>query len=288
MKISGFTFLRNGTLMGYPYVESITSLLPLVDEYIVNVGAGEDDTLEQVRAISDPKIKVIESTWNESLTSKGFVYAQQKMIAQYSCTGDWAFYLEGDEVLHEDDLDKIRQSMQRHLANPRVEALAFSYHHLYGTPRHQAKPPAWCRNEVRAIRTTIRNYAPDGLFWMVMNKHRKGRYPYAAHTGARIFHYGWVRSSQKMLEKFQRVVKYWNAIPPKSIDYGHVDPKTIGPFEGTHPKVMERWLANEAEQTLIFNPDYQLTSRNRRHRVGMFMERLLGCDLSKRHYIPVK
>jgi hypothetical protein len=46
------------------------------------------------------------------------------MIAQFNCTGDWAFYLECDEVFHEDDLSAIRANMERYLESPSVEAYA--------------------------------------------------------------------------------------------------------------------------------------------------------------------
>src|SRR6056300_236556 len=125
MKVSGFTFLRNAVINGYPFEESIRSLLPLVDEYVVAVGAGQDDTLHRVQAIDDCKLKIIETHWNESMQDRGFVYGQQKMIAQYQCSGDWAFYLEGDEVLHENDLENIHRSLAKHVNNQTVEALYF-------------------------------------------------------------------------------------------------------------------------------------------------------------------
>jgi hypothetical protein len=78
MKISGFIFLRNGTLMGYPYLESIKSILPLVDAFVVNIGEGNDDTYERVAVIADPKLRIIRSHWNDGMHGKGFVYAQQK------------------------------------------------------------------------------------------------------------------------------------------------------------------------------------------------------------------
>ena len=118
MKISAFTFIKNGQLLGYPFVESIKSILPIVDEFVVNVGASEDDTLQFIKDIDDPKIRIIESLWNENMQDRGYVYGQQKMIAQFNCTGDWAFYLEGDEVVHEDDLQKIRESCKQHQDNP--------------------------------------------------------------------------------------------------------------------------------------------------------------------------
>ena len=95
MKVSGFTFIRNGTLLGYPFIESILSALPICDEFIVAVGDSEDDTLARIQAIDSDKIKIISTQWNEKMQDRGFVYAQQKMIAQYNCSGDWAFYLEG-------------------------------------------------------------------------------------------------------------------------------------------------------------------------------------------------
>ena len=111
MRISCFTFIRNGTRLAYPFVQSIRSALPLCDEFIVVAGDSVDDTRAQIAAIGDPKIRIVDTVWNPLMLSRGFIYAQQKMIGLFNCTGDWAFYLEGDELLHEDDVPKIRASM---------------------------------------------------------------------------------------------------------------------------------------------------------------------------------
>jgi len=55
MKVSGFTFVRNGNSLDYPFVPAICSLLPLCDEIIVNVPRSTDDTLAAVKAIGSPK-----------------------------------------------------------------------------------------------------------------------------------------------------------------------------------------------------------------------------------------
>jgi len=133
MKISGFTFLKNAVINGYPFVESISSILPLVDEFICAIGQSEDNTRHLVESINDPKIKIIDTQWNENMRDRGFVYGQQKMIAQFNCSGDWAFYLEADEVLHEKEHSLIREAIQRHSDNPEVEALYFDFYHFYGT-----------------------------------------------------------------------------------------------------------------------------------------------------------
>src|SRR5438128_9155829 len=85
MKVSGFTFLRNGQKLGYPFVESIRSILPIVDEFVIALGPSEDDTEAMLRAIGDPKIRIVPTHWNERVRAdysiKGFVYGQQKSIA---------------------------------------------------------------------------------------------------------------------------------------------------------------------------------------------------------------
>ena len=111
MKVSAFTFIKNGQILGYPFLQSIQSVLPIVDEFVINVGESEDDTLMFIESISNPKIRIIKSKWNDSMQDRGYVYGQQKMISQFNCTGDWAFYIEGDEIYHESDLDQIKSSM---------------------------------------------------------------------------------------------------------------------------------------------------------------------------------
>jgi len=282
--ISGFTFIRNGVMLGFPFVESIRSLLPLVDEFVVAVGRSDDDTLARVQAIGDPKIKIIETVWNDHMADRGFVYAQQKMIAQYACTGDWVFYLEGDEVVHEAELAAIRASVDRHHGNPAVEALVFDYLHFYGTPGYVSVSPGWYRRECRLIRNSIRTYAPDGQYWLVMHQHKKPRNPQGALANAHIHHYGWVRKAEQMQAKLDQVAKYWKDSTVMQINYANFDPQAVKPFAGTHPAVMAHWLATQAEQSISFNPDYQLTSKERKYRLSMKLEKLTGLDFSRKHF----
>lgn len=290
MRVSGFTFLRNGTLLGYPYIESLKSLLMVCDEIVVAVGNSDDDTLEQVQAIGDARIRVIETTWNENMRDRGYVYAQQKMIAQFNCTGDWAFYLEGDEIIHEDDAPKIRAALEKHLDDPKIEALAFDYHHFYGCPSLVAQSPGWYRRAPRVIRNSIRSWAPDGLFWVVMDKNKRGRYPRAALAGCAIYHYGHVRSAEKMYEKYNRSAHYWNHKPSVGgkHDYSQIDANILKPFDGSHPAIIQPWLQDMAEQTFTPDPAHELTKREKRHRRLMLLEKWLGRDLTKKHFTLVR
>jgi hypothetical protein len=285
MRLSGFTFLRNASLLGYPYIESLQSLLAVCDEVVVAVGTSDDDTLQQVLNLKDPKLKIIPTTWNEQMQDRGYTYAQQKMIAQFNCTGDWAFYLEGDEVLHELDYTKIRQAVEHSHNNHQVEAIVFDYYHFYGSPYTYAYSPRWYRRAPRIIRNSLRTWAPDGLFWLVMQENRRGRYPYATTANCYIYHYGHIRSVAKMNEKQKRVEHYWGKTAQEFLGYGNIDPETIKDFCHTHPRSMQRWLSDEAEQLFVPNPQYCLSRREKRHRWLMKLEQLLGgVDLTKKHY----
>lgn len=280
--ISGFTFVRNAVMNGYPFIESIESLLPLVDEFVVAVGKSEDDTLDRVRAIDNPKIKIVETHWNEVMRDRGFVYGQQKMIAHYNCSGDWAFYLEGDEVVHEDDLEKIRRQIEAVHNDHSVEALYFDFLHFYGTANQIGI--AGYRRAPRIIRNSIRVVSPDGLFFVVLDKNKKGRYPKAKFANASIYHYGHCRKVEFTRSKLQQVGKYWDADHANFQTYGNIDIAELREFNGNHPAVMVAWLDQSAEKMFVQNPEYRLSRRDRRNRLRFWIEERFGLEISKKHY----
>ena len=282
MKVSAFTFIKNGQILGYPFVESIQSILTIVDEFVINVGESEDDTLLVIQSIHSSKIRIIKSKWNDTMQERGFVYGQQKMIAQYNCTGDWAFYIEGDEVYHENDLEQIRESMIIHLDDPNVEALAFDFYHFYGNANSYLDSPGWYRSEVRIIKNSVRSYAPDGLFWLVLNSNKQGRYPRAKHTGVSCYHYGWLRSQEQMNLKSEKVQKYW-AKDPVKVDYSQMDQSIIKEFQGSHPEIITEWLPKESGLYKV-DPNYKPTKKQKKHRMMIKFEKLFGVDLSNKHY----
>ena len=282
MKVSAFTFIKNGQILGYPFLQSIKSILSIVDEFIINVGESEDDTLKQIKSIDDSRIRIIKSKWNDNMTDRGYVYGQQKMIAQFNCTGDWIFYIEGDEIYHENDLDKIKDSMKTNLNDSNVEALVLDFKHFYGNANSILNSPGWYRSEARIIKNSIRTYAPDGLFWLVLDSNKKGRYPRAKSTGITCYHYGWVRSEKQMNLKNKKVHNYWGVEPVK-IDYSKIDQSIIKEFKGSHPKIVKDWLP-AGDGLYQADPDYKPTPKQKKHRIIIKFEKFFGLDLSKKHY----
>jgi len=282
MKVSAFTFIKNGQILGYPFLQSIQSILPIVDEFIINIGESEDDTLKMVQSIEDKKIRIIESKWNDEMRDRGYVYGQQKMIAQFNCTGDWAFYIEGDEIYHEKDLGQIKKSMEKYLNDSNVEALIFDFKHFYGNANSVLDSPGWYRSEARIIKNSIRSYAPDGLFWLVLESNKKGRYPRAKKTGVTCYHYGWVRSEEQMSLKSSKVQKYWGG-EPIEIDYSQMDQLIIKEFTGSHPEIVKDWLPSDSGLYLA-DSNYKPTQKQKKHRLMLRIENFFGVDLSKKHF----
>ncbi len=288
MKVSGFTFLRNGQKLGYPFIASIRSILPLVDEFVIALGPCDDDTEKLLRDIGDPKIRILPTQWNENIrpdySVKGFVYGQQKTIALFNCTGDWAFYLEADEVVHENDLPKIRAAMEKHLDDEQVEALVFDYLHFYGNANTYAWSPGWYRSEVRIIRNTIPAWSGEATVFQCRDgaENKQGRYPRAAHTGATIHHYGWLKTPEQLEAKKSSNSKHWGK-PASVVDYSEIDPQILRRFTGTHPKAIQDWLP-PATGVFQAGPGHRLTARERKHRVILALEGWLGWRYQKKHY----
>src|SRR6185436_13189614 len=101
MTISGFSYIKNGFTYEYPFLQSIQSILPICDEFVIAVGNSNDGTKEAILAIGSPKIRIIDTVWDEQLRSNGKIFAQQANIALMNTKCDWAFHIQADELIHE-------------------------------------------------------------------------------------------------------------------------------------------------------------------------------------------
>jgi hypothetical protein len=249
MKLSGFTFVRNAVRFDFPVVESIRSILPMVDEFIVNIGPDEDGTRKLIESIGDPKIKILQSQWNPHLTAGGYVYAQQTNIALFNCSGKWAFYLQADEVMHEDDLPRIVEFTDRYADDDRVEALALDELTFWGDYKTVFTVYPWRYSRrcwvVKPHRFVLSR--GDAAGFTVHPKYKeRGRRIRAVATGARVFHYSFVKSEKALTEKYRSVLSYWsNNFSEEQIKavehdfYNNIPREFVGPYDGSHPKVME-------------------------------------------------
>lgn len=246
VRVSGFSFVRDAVRLHYPIAEAIRSILPLVDEFVITVGTSTDGTVERIREIGDPKIRILETEWDPSHFVHGHINAVQTNLALDQCTGDWCFYVQADEVVHEEDHPRIRAAMERWLDDPEVEGLLFDYLHFWGDFDRVHWTRNWYRHEVRVVRRL-----PGMRSWKSAQGFRiDGRKPKVRPTGARIFHYGWVRPPEVMKKKQMALdrlhhpeewVKRRHPDEGLPFDYGPLD--HVGRFRRTHPAVMREWIA---------------------------------------------
>jgi hypothetical protein len=241
MRVSGFTIVRNAITLDFPVVASIRSLLPVCDEVVVNVGRSEDDTLELVRSIGDPKIRILETEWD--MTIRNRVLGDETLRAMRACRHPWGIYIQADEVLHERGAEELAAAITRHDADRRVEGLLVRYLHFYGDMDTIAVNRRWYRREVRAVRLDpaldILPYQGAQGF-RVGPEHRKIK---ARLTGAEMFHYGWARPTQALKAKREtnRVIYPWSRDREARRPLLPWFPG-LTRFRGTHPAVAREWV----------------------------------------------
>jgi glycosyltransferase involved in cell wall biosynthesis len=240
MIVSGFTFIRNGVKFDYPFLESIRSFLPVVDELVVAVGDCEDSTRELLLSLSSPKLKIVDTVWDPHLRSGGSILAQQTNVALDHISGDWGFYLQGDEVIHEDDQAIIRQACLEALPLNQIEGLLFDYVHFYGGYQWIGNSRRWYRREVRIIRNGIgvRSWGDAQGF------RRQGKKLHVQPVNARIYHYGWVKPPKAQQDKLRSFHRLWHSderaerMVKEGPEYAYEDGGRLKLFAGTHPAVM--------------------------------------------------
>jgi len=247
LKISGFTIIRNAVINDYPVVEAIMSILPVVDEMLVSVGKSDDDTLALIRSIPSGKIRIVESEWDLSLRAGGKVLAVEtdKALRQISPDTDWAFYIQGDEVVHEKYHSAILESCERYADDLAVEGLIFDYLHFYGTYDYVGDSRKWYRREIRIIRNENKLSGPQISAFRDAQGFRKGHTKLnVKHSGAAVYHYGWVKSPAQMKTKMKNVSRFWNddkewkKILQSEDFFNYEEFDSIKLFDGTHPAVM--------------------------------------------------
>ena len=250
MKISGFTIIRNAVLNDYPAVEAITSILPVVDEMVVAIGKSDDETEALIRSISSDKIRIVHSEWDLSKLPGGEIMAIEttKAFRSISPDADWAFYIQCDEVVHEQFHAAILDACRANLNDHRVMGLVFGYVHFYGTYNYYGDSRRWYNREIRIIRndSRIRSFRDAQGFRL----NGTMRVPCAL-IDAQIYHYGWVKSPELMDRKLRNLSSNWMGKAMKErldnldgvFNYDEFD--SLERFTGTHPLVMHKRIAEK-------------------------------------------
>ncbi|MBN1952175.1 MAG: hypothetical protein JW801_13325 [Bacteroidales bacterium] len=302
MKISGFSMGRNVGKLYYPFKESVESILPLVDEFVYALGNSDEDdrTREELLSIRSDKIRIIDTVWDLEKYPRGMEHAHQTDIAMQHCSGDWLFYLQADEVIHEKFLPVIEARCREFLHDEEVEAFLFNYVHFWADYEHHVDAHGWYKNEIRIVRNRPEIHSwisaqsfrriPD--FDGVSYRQKKGTYKLkVARIDADVYHYGWVRPPAYMKKKTRAIninhrgEATVNAqeedMQKKQIEFSYGPLKKIPSFRGTHPKVMEEKIkqfnwGDELNYTAKREPNTVMHKHEHlKYRIVTLFERLL-------------
>lgn len=281
MRVAGFTFIRNAVKFEYPIEAAVRSILPVCEKVVVAVGESEDGTLELVQSIPrtrDQKVIILKTRWDDSLREGGRVLAEETDKA-FDAIGpgfDWCFYIQGDEVFHENGIAPLLAAMTRWKDDPTVEGLLFSYRHFYGSYDFVGDSRKWYRREVRVVR-------PDPAIrsWQDAMGFRKNGQKLRVKLvdGAVIHHYGWVKNPATQQLKALNFNKLWHpdewvaqhVAPVAEFDYSKID--SLEKFEGEHPEAI-RPRIEKMNWQFSFDPMQKKFSW--KERFSRFVERTTG------------
>ena len=292
MKVTGFTFIRNASKFDYPVVEAVKSILPVCDDFIVAVGNSDDNTLELIQGIDKQKIKIIETVWDDSPEMKkgGKVFASEtdKAFQAIPVDSDWAFYIQGDEVIHEKYLPTIYSSMETWKENKSVDGLLFNYLHFYGSYDYVGLSPKWYGHEIRAIKNNKSFYSfRDAQGFRKSGNKKLDVKPVDAY----VYHYGWVKEPGTMMKKainansfyldknFLKKVRSKGANGANEFDYSSIDSLKL--FTDTHPKVMEDRIKRK---NWTFEHDISFNKLSLRYKGKIFIKKYLGINTYYENY----
>jgi hypothetical protein len=292
MKVSGFTFIRNATKFDYPIVEAINSILPVCDNFFVAVGNSDDNTLDLIQNIDKQKIRIIETIWDDSLEMKkgGKVFASEtdKAFKAIPMDSDWAFYIQGDEVVHEKYLDNIYSSMIKWKDDKMVDGLLFNYLHFYGSYDYIGISPKWYGHEIRVIKNNKSIYSFRDAQGFRKNINEKLN---VKPLDAYVYHYGWVKEPETMLKKainansfyqeknILKQVKAKDTNNSVEFDYSAIDSLSL--FTETHPKVMEERIRRK---NWNFEHDISFNRLSLRYKGKIFIKKYFGINTYYENY----
>ena len=264
MKVTGFTFIKNAIQFDFPIKEAILSIMPLCDEIVVAVGDCNDGTRELVASIHPTKIRIIDTVWDATKNLGGIVLADEtnKALKQISADSDWCFYIQGDEVFHEQDIETVKQAMLKYKDDKNVDGLLFKYLHFYGSYDYVGASSKWYRNEIRVIKNDKNIYSYKDAQGFRKNNDEKLN---VKTVDAFIHHYGWVKEPRVMMDKIFNASSLWHGADVEqerkkhhtkiNFDYSEID--VLNMFKGTHPTVMK-----ERIEKANWKFDYDLTYNN--------------------------
>jgi len=209
MRLSVYTFVKDGLYYDFHVVAMLRHHLPLADEIIVNEGFSSDGTYEAIRDL-DPKIKVHRFEWDR--TDPFTWHIKFKNQARKLCTGDWCILLDCDEFVPEWQFDSLRKFMEE--TDKLLMPMRFL--HFYGNYKVYNTNPL--RHHWPLLKTTIHRNLDNIEVWGdgsnvatvgSLDRSINPDTPFECH------HFGFVRNAARLRQKWRTQAKQHDKSNPK-------------------------------------------------------------------------
>jgi len=170
--ISGYTTTLNCLKQQYPFKECISSMLGFCDEVIVVDGGSTDGTWEALQRMSndDARLKVHQVKRDWSTKRSSLFDGMQKAEARALCTSEFCWQMDSDEIVHENDYEKIKHMCKSLQKGINVVSLpVIEYWSSTEKVRLDVTPWKWrlSRNVPRfthGVPARLRAYDADGMY----------------------------------------------------------------------------------------------------------------------------
>jgi len=123
--------IKNGLVNGYPFWESLLSCCSFADEIVISEGYSRDRTYDALKVFQERhpnKVKLFRTNWDRFRSGCGEVIAKVSSEAISKCSRQWVYYLQADEIIHEKNIEFIRN-----IPSSKFNSVKFMFAHFIGS-----------------------------------------------------------------------------------------------------------------------------------------------------------
>lgn len=243
--ISGFSVIRNAIAGDYCIQECIASMLPVSDEVVIGDASSDDGTGEMLQEWSrkEPKLRIVKQPWKQPVNERRwFVNWINQTRSELSY--DQQLFLDADEVICEGAYSQLKQAKHG-------DCFTFRRLNFWRDARTVIAEGETCGHMVTRFGPSalfMPSDEPYGIEDIPEIIRRSVHYP-----ALRIFHYGFLRSREGMVQKSKVNLKAFfgtfdsrvaaaaaNPDQPWHDSFKHEKPYTT--YAGGHPEHCLAWL----------------------------------------------
>lgn len=243
--LGGLVCIRNGFRLDYCWREAVKSLLPVCDKVLICDSDSDDGTRQWIDdwAKVEPKIVIANYPWTDPKGDAEW-YPDWVNFGRQHLPTDWLIALDADEVIHEEDYEKIQQAAQDRMV------LLLNRYNFWRDPWHLIPYGKCCGTRVLRMAGTDMPIPSDYPY-----KHSAPTEAKARDSKIQVYHYGFLRHREQFFLKAREVQRIWmNTYDPRLEEADKAGGKwmehegvtgwenELEDFKGTHPKIIKDWL----------------------------------------------